>query len=104
VEHVLQSHFATLCRRIQESEEAKKPLNMSDIFRSLAVDVVSDICLPQWDNLLETEDYGKAHSECKLFSTWASICLTDDALEYSHTWYYRDGVMESSFALGRTYA
>ncbi|KAF2739407.1 putative cytochrome P450 [Polyplosphaeria fusca] len=63
VEHVLKGHIATLCRRIQESKEERKALNMSDIFRSLAVDVVTDLSLPESLSLLETPDYGREHAD-----------------------------------------
>jgi cytochrome P450 len=63
VEHVIRHHIATFCRRLQECRESKTPVPMAEVYRALAVDVVSDLSLPEAHNLLETPDFGAAHSD-----------------------------------------
>lgn len=63
VEPVLKRHVETLCRRLQECRESKTPVRMGDAYRSLAVDIVTDLSLPESHNLLETPDFGTDHSE-----------------------------------------
>lgn len=63
VESVLLSHFNTMCRRLQERKESKTPLPLAEVFRSLAVDVITDMSLPESHHLLEVPDYGASHSD-----------------------------------------
>ncbi|ORY07559.1 putative cytochrome P450 [Clohesyomyces aquaticus] len=63
IEPVLKTHFAVFCRRLQECREQKKPIPLSDAYRSLAVDVITDLSVPKSYNLLETEDFGAVHTK-----------------------------------------
>ncbi|KAF2267414.1 hypothetical protein CC78DRAFT_530813 [Lojkania enalia] len=63
IETVLEKHLATLCRRLNGLKERKRPANMSVVFRSLAVDVVTDVSLPESMDLLEMEYLGAAHED-----------------------------------------
>ncbi|KAF2108707.1 cytochrome P450 [Lophiotrema nucula] len=74
IEPVLKKHFGTYCRLLETSRADKKQLNLSDVYRSLAVDVITDLSLPESMNLLETPDLGAAHSafirDMTEFSLW----------------------------------
>lgn len=63
VEPVLRKHLETFCRRLSECRDSKTAIPMSDVFRSLAVDIITDLSLPETHNLLETPDFGAAHSD-----------------------------------------
>ncbi|KAJ4303516.1 hypothetical protein N0V90_002412 [Kalmusia sp. IMI 367209] len=58
VEHVMKEHFGRLIRRIEEFRDKGKPVPMTDAYRALAIDVVSDISCPSSMALLDTPDLG----------------------------------------------
>ncbi|KAJ4347350.1 uncharacterized protein N0V89_011291 [Didymosphaeria variabile] len=74
IEHVLKEHFSRLMRKIEEHRNEGKPINMTDAYRALAIDIVTDISCPTSMALLDTPDLGHAFHEYvrdyTMFAIW----------------------------------
>jgi len=57
---VLANITAKLVKRLRELKGTKKPANLSNAFRSLATDVVTEFCFHESSNLLDQEDFAAA--------------------------------------------
>jgi hypothetical protein len=62
VEPVLKQHMETYCRRLNECRESKTEVPLGEVYRSLAVDIVTDLSLPESFCLLDKPDFGAAHA------------------------------------------
>ncbi|KAF2195494.1 putative cytochrome P450 [Zopfia rhizophila CBS 207.26] len=63
IEPVLKSHYDVFCRRLSECKERKNLVPLSDMWRSIAVDIITDLAIPESFNLLETPYFGAAHAD-----------------------------------------
>ena len=63
VEGMIKEHMSRFIRCMAKARDARQPINMENIYRSFAIDVVSDIALPQSMAFLDTPDYGATYHE-----------------------------------------
>ncbi|KAF2244586.1 putative cytochrome P450 [Trematosphaeria pertusa] len=62
IESVLKGHFRDFFDRIEECGKKKELVPLSAAFRSIAVDIVTDLALPESMNLVQSPDFGTQHS------------------------------------------
>jgi cytochrome P450 len=58
IEPLLMNRVGLLCRRLEEHRQEKKPVTLSDAFRCLATDIVTEYAVPQAPTMLEYENFG----------------------------------------------
>ncbi|KAJ9635667.1 hypothetical protein H2204_005627 [Knufia peltigerae] len=65
---------AKLCKRLNEMRQEGKPVNMSNAYRCLAADSVTDYCLPKGFDLLDSidfaDDYNKQARTISYIAVW----------------------------------
>ncbi|KAL2424353.1 Cytochrome P450 monooxygenase [Exophiala dermatitidis] len=65
---------AKLCQRLEEMRKEGKPVNLSNAFRCLAADSVTDYCMPRGFNLLDSidfaEDYNRQARTISYIAVW----------------------------------
>jgi len=65
---------AKLCKRLNDMRDEGKPVNMSNAYRCLAADSVTDYCLPKGFNLLDSidfaDDYNKQSRTISYIAVW----------------------------------
>lgn len=63
-----------LCRRLQQMRQDGRPVNLSNAFRCLAADSVTDYCLPKGFDLLDSvdfaDDYNKQARTISAIAAW----------------------------------
>ncbi|KAK7902476.1 hypothetical protein LTR67_002121 [Exophiala xenobiotica] len=63
-----------LCRRLEEMRKEGKPVNLSNAYRCLAADSVTDYCMPKGFNLLDSidfaNDYNKQSRTISYIAVW----------------------------------
>ncbi|KAF9732898.1 hypothetical protein PMIN06_007474 [Paraphaeosphaeria minitans] len=74
VDHVLKEHLSRLTLRIQEHRDRGQPINMTDAYRALATDIVTDISCPESLHLLDKPGMGHEFHESianyTMFAIW----------------------------------
>lgn len=65
---------AKLCRRLDEMRKEGKPVNLSNAFRCLAADSVTDYCMPRGFDLLDSidfaDDYNRQARTISYIAVW----------------------------------
>ncbi|KAL2424332.1 Cytochrome P450 monooxygenase [Exophiala dermatitidis] len=65
---------AKLCQRLEEMRKGGKPVNLSNAFRCLAADSVTDYCMPRGFDLLDSidfaEDYNRQARTISYIAVW----------------------------------